>query len=144
MWAYIYHFHTEDADSGYLTQDCGVEVEFDQSSRSSHHDENHIEEELGYVGMIQEIIQVYFSSFQCVVFKCKWRDAFDWNNVKVDHDSGIICINFKKKLIETNEPYVFPKCFNQVFFTQMCYIRIGGSHWDMIQDLNIFLRTIML
>ena len=61
-------------------------------------------------------MQVDFSSFECVIFKCKWWDAFDWNNVKVDHDSGLICINSKKILTKTKEPYVFPKHCNQVFF----------------------------
>ena len=50
---------------------------------------------LSYVGKKQEIMQVDFSSFQCVIFKCKWC-TFDWNNVKVDHDSGIIGISSKK------------------------------------------------
>ena len=63
MWAYKHHFCTKDANDGYLTQDCGLEVEFDQSSCFSHHDENLIEGELGYAGKIQEIMQVDFSSF---------------------------------------------------------------------------------
>ena len=93
MWAYIHHFCTEDANDGHMTQDCGVEVEFDQSSHSSHCDENLVEGKLGYVGKIQEIMQVDFLSF-----KCKWWDTFDINNVKVDHDSGLICITSKKNV----------------------------------------------
>ena len=68
MWAYGHHFHTKDVDDGHVTQDYGVEVEFDQSSRVSHHDRNLIGGILGYVEKIQEIIQVEFSSFQCVIF----------------------------------------------------------------------------
>ena len=30
MWEYGHHFHTKDVDDGHLTQDYGVEVEFDQ------------------------------------------------------------------------------------------------------------------
>ena len=93
-----------------------MDIKFDQSSCSSHRDENLIEGKLGYVGKIQEIMQVDFSSFQCVIFKCKWWDTFDQNNVKVDHDSGLLCINSNKLLIETKEPYVFPKHYKQVFF----------------------------
>lgn len=58
------------------------------SSCSSHRDENLIEGKLGYIGKIQEIMQVDFSYFQCVILKCKWWDSFDRNNVKVDHNSG--------------------------------------------------------
>ena len=103
------YFHTEDVDDGHMTQDCGVEVEFDQSSHSSHHDENLIEGNLGYVGKMQEIVQVDLSSFQCVIFKRKWWDTFVRNNVKVDHDSGLMYINSKKMLAKTKDPYVISK-----------------------------------
>ena len=71
MWAYIYNFYTDDVDDGHMKHDCGAKVEFDQSSHSSHHDENLIEEKLGYVGKIQEIMLVDLSYSQCVIFKCK-------------------------------------------------------------------------
>ena len=96
MWAYILHFRTKNADDGHMTQDCGVEVKFDQSSHSSHRDENLIERKLGYARKIQEIMQVDFSSFQCVIFKCKCWDTFDGNIVKIYYDSGLIWINSKK------------------------------------------------
>ena len=79
-----------------MTQDCGVEVEFDQSSLSSHRDQNLVRGTLGYVGKIQEIIQVDVSSFQCVIFRCKCWDTFDQNNLKEDCDSRLICINSRK------------------------------------------------
>ena len=40
MWAYGHNFHIEDVNYGHMTQDYGVEAEFDQSSRSRHHDQN--------------------------------------------------------------------------------------------------------
>ena len=82
MWAYGHNFRTENADVENITQDYGVEVKFDQSSRSSHRDQNLIRGMLVYIGKIQEIIEVDFSSFQCVIFRCKWWDTFDRNNVK--------------------------------------------------------------
>jgi hypothetical protein len=60
MWEYEHHFRVDD---GHTTQDCGVEVEFDQSSHVSHHDQNLIQGKLGYIGKIQEIIHVDFSYF---------------------------------------------------------------------------------
>jgi hypothetical protein len=71
MWAYGHHFRIEDVDNGRMTQDYGVEVEFGQYSHASHCDQNLIRGTLGYVGKIQETIQVDFSSFQCVTFRCK-------------------------------------------------------------------------
>lgn len=99
-----------------MTQDCGVEAEFKQSTCFSHHDENLVEGKLGYAGKIQEIMQVDLSSYQCVIFKCRLWDTSHQNNVGVGHDSGIICINSKTMLVETKEPYVFPKHYNQGSF----------------------------
>jgi hypothetical protein len=83
MWAYEHNFFTEYVDEGHVTQYCGVEFQFDQSSCASHsHDENMIEGKLGYIGKIQEIMQMYFSSFQCVTFCCKWCDTFGQRNIK--------------------------------------------------------------
>lgn len=56
MWAYGHHFHTEDAYDGCMPKDYGVEVDFDQSSRVSHHDQNLIQGTLGYIRKIQGII----------------------------------------------------------------------------------------
>jgi hypothetical protein len=63
MWEYGHDFHIEYVDDGHMTQDPGMEVEFDQSSCVGHHDQNLIQGKLGYIGKIQEIIQVHFSSF---------------------------------------------------------------------------------
>ena len=52
MSAYGQHFHIENSDDGHMTQDYGVEVEFDQCSRASHHDQNLVRGTLGYVGKI--------------------------------------------------------------------------------------------
>ena len=116
MWAYGHHFHTKNADDRHMTQDCGLEVEFDKYIQSSHRNQNLVRGMSGYVGKIQEIIEVDFSSFQCVIFRCKWWYTFDRNNVKEDRDSRLICINSRKMWDEAKEPYVFPKHRNQVLF----------------------------
>ena len=56
MWACRHHFRTKDVDDGHMTQDFGVEVKFDQSIHSSHHDENLMEGKLGYIRKIQGIM----------------------------------------------------------------------------------------
>ena len=71
---------------------------------------------LGYVRKVQEIIEVDYSSFECVIFRCKWWDTFDQNNVKEYRDTRMICINSRKMWDKAKEPYVFPKHYNQVFF----------------------------
>ena len=57
-----------------------------------------------------------FSSFQYVIFRCKWWDSFDQNNVREYQNSRLICINSRKMWDEAKEPYVFPKHYNQLFF----------------------------
>ena len=57
-----------------------------------------------------------FSSFPHVIFRCKWWNTFYRNNVKEDHDSGLLCIHFRKMWHEAREPYVFPKHWSRVFF----------------------------
>ena len=99
-----------------MTQDCGVEVEFDQSIQAIHRDQNLVWGKLGYIIKIQEIIEVDFSSFQCVIFRCKLWDTYDQNNVKEDRDSRLIFIKSRKMWDEAKEPDVFPKHCNQVFF----------------------------
>lgn len=112
FWAYRHHFHTEDVDDGCMTQDCGVEVKFDQSSCASHENKNINQGALGYVGKIQDIVQVEFSLFQFVIFRCRLWDTFDQNNVKEEHDSTLIYINSRKMWHEVMEAYVLPKHCN--------------------------------
>lgn len=112
VWAYGHPFPTKDVDDGCMAQEYGVEVEFNQSSHASHCDKNLVQRTLGYVRNIQEIIQVDLPLFQCVPFRCKWWDTFDHNNVKEDHDSGLISINARNIWHEAREPYVFPKQYN--------------------------------
>jgi hypothetical protein len=107
MWAYGNQFCNEYVDEGHITQDCGVEVELDQTSCVSHRNENPIDGKLGYIGKIQEIMQVDLSSFQCVVFCHKWWDTFDQRNVKEDCDGGLICI--KCFFFTKTEIYIYIK-----------------------------------
>ena len=52
MWAYGNHFGIENVDDGHMTQNCEVEVEFDQSRRASHHDQNLVRGMLAYIEKI--------------------------------------------------------------------------------------------
>ena len=99
---------------------------------------------LGYVRKIQNIIQAEFSSFQCVIFRFKWWETFDKNNVKEDHDSRLICINSRNMFDESKDPYVFPKQCNQVLF----YPNVLDRDWWFIlrhdPRSNMFLKTTVL
>lgn len=85
MWAYNQHFRIKKKDSNRMTFDYGVMLDFDQASRASTKDTNLIEGKIQYVGKIQEILQLDFRSFKCVLFKCKWFEGFV-NRRKMLHD----------------------------------------------------------
>jgi hypothetical protein len=53
---HMYITHTKDVDDVFSRLNYRVEVEFDQSSHASHHDQNLIEGEFGYARKIQEIM----------------------------------------------------------------------------------------
>ena len=128
MWDYRHHFHIKDVNDGCVTQDCGVEFKFNQSSHASHHDWNLIGGRMGYVRKIQEIIQVDFSAFQCVYYRCRWWDTFDRYNVKEDCDSGLICINSRICGMEVRSLMFSQNNATKFSFTQMCWIEIDGSY----------------
>lgn len=115
MWAYGHHYRVERVDAKRRSFDCGVMVDFKQSSRASSKDKNVIEGNLQYVGKIQEIIELDYRSFKCSIFKCKWYEAF---NMTQRHDihSGLFSIDSSKYLPLDKEPYVLPIHCEQVFF----------------------------
>ena len=61
MWDYGHRFCTKGFEGGCITHDYGVEVGFDQYSRTRHCDRILIIGMLGYVGKIHDIIQVELS-----------------------------------------------------------------------------------
>ena len=77
MWAYGRHYRVESIDVKRRSFDCGIMVDFKQSSQASSKDKNIIEGNLQYVGKIQEIIELDCNSFKCCIFKCRWYEAFD-------------------------------------------------------------------
>ena len=90
--------------------------------------QNLMQRTLGYVGKIQEIIQVDFSSFQCVIFRWKWRDTFDRDNVKEYRDSGLISVNSRKMWHEARESYVVQNIATRCFF----YLYVLDKDWWFI------------
>jgi len=110
MWAYGQHFRIEKKDKNRMIFDYGVMVDFDQASHASTKDTNLIEGKIQYVGQIQEILQLNFRSFKCVVFKCKWFEGHV-NRRIILHDipSGYYAINSTQYLPQDKDPYVLPQ-----------------------------------
>lgn len=79
MWEYGRHYCVEHVDEKRQSFDCGIMVDFKQSSQSISKATNIIEGNLQYVGKIQEIIELDYHSFKCCIFKCRWYEAFERN-----------------------------------------------------------------
>ena len=123
MWEYGHHYHVERVCVKKRSFDCGVMVDFKQSSRSSSKDKNIVEGNLQYVGKIKEIIELDYRSFKCCIFKCKWYEAFERTR-RHDAHCGLFSIDSSKYLLEDKEPYVLPIHCEQVFFSQNNNINI--------------------
>jgi hypothetical protein len=93
-------------------------VAFDQTSHASSRDTNPIEGQLDYVGTIQEIIELDYRSFKCVIFKCKWFDIFDRRrSVRHDLDSELYSIDIHREMSTSQaKPFVLLEHYEQVFF----------------------------
>lgn len=70
MWVYDKYFRIEEKVESRVIFYCEVQVDFGQASHVSRRDSNLIQGTLSYVEKIQEMIQLYYRSFQCVIFKC--------------------------------------------------------------------------
>jgi hypothetical protein len=107
MWAYGRYYRVESIDVKRQPFDCGIMVDFKQSSLANSKDKNIIEGNLHYVGKIQEIIELDYCSFKCCIFKCRWYEAFDRTR-RHDTHSGLFSTNSSRFLPEDKEPYVLP------------------------------------
>jgi hypothetical protein len=69
-----------------------------------------IEYEVVYYGKLEEVIELQYHNEQIIVFLFKWYwyDTTDkW--IKVDSHHGLVKINSKAKLCNTNNVFVFAK-----------------------------------
>lgn len=87
MWAYGKHFIIEKNDERRMIFDYGVMAYFDQESHASLRDTNLIQGKIKHVGKIQEIIQLVYRSFQCMIFKCKPLNILDRRTILHDRPS---------------------------------------------------------
>ena len=68
-----YRFHTMKQDSQGKNQNYGVTLSATTDSFASARDQNPIDGEVVYYGVIQDIIEIdYWGCFRVVLFKCDW------------------------------------------------------------------------
>ncbi|XP_049387467.1 uncharacterized protein LOC125851762 [Solanum stenotomum] len=106
-----YRFHTMKRDSQGKTQNYEVTLSATTDSFASARDQNPIDGEVVYYGVIQDIIEIdYWGCFSVVLFKC------DWFRNEVD-EYGLTRVYFNK-LCSTEDPFVLASQVHQVFYVE--------------------------
>ena len=94
------------------TCDSGITIVFQVTNISSRNDLHPRESKNWYYGILDDILECYFSSFKLVLFVVKWYrlrlNPKDADRTIIEHDNGFTMVN--TRLFEPNgdEPYVLP------------------------------------
>ncbi|KAK5825816.1 hypothetical protein PVK06_020684 [Gossypium arboreum] len=117
-----FRFHTKYRERLRRTQNCGVVVNSLITSYASARDNNPVEGNVEYYGLITDIIELdYYGKWKVVLFRCYWADANTARGIKNDQ-FGFTMVNFSR-LIHIgehliDEPYVFSSQVKQVFYSK--------------------------
>ena len=123
MWSYGYHFCTEgDGGSNYVSFDSGVAAIITQECRSSKADQNPVEADLLYVGIISDILRVDYGHVKLNVLKCSWIKPHleGERTIKQDVD-GFWMVKYAPRQPAGVEPYIMPSNPRQVFFVCLVF-----------------------
>ncbi|KAH1033435.1 hypothetical protein J1N35_045609 [Gossypium stocksii] len=122
-WMYsIERFHTKYRERLRRTQNCEIVVNSSITSYTSARDNNPVEGNMEYYGLLTDIIELdYYRKWKVVLFRCDWADINTARGIKKDQ-FGFTMVNFSR-LIHTgeqlvDEPYVFSSQVKQVFYSK--------------------------
>ena len=116
MKAYGNHFRVEDQQSRMLkTYDSGVASVFHMPSVGSE------EVTLNYVGVLKDILKLNYGPLRTpvILFRCEWMKQYDnrGNPTYVRDEAGFMVVNFRHKVPQMLEPFIFPSQVTQVFWS---------------------------
>lgn len=110
-WVNGYRFHTKAQDTPCKTQNSGVTLSATTDSFASARDQNPINGEVIYYGVIHDVIEIdYYGCFSVVLFGC------DWFYNEVD-EYGLTHI-YLNRLCSTDDPFVLASQVHQVFYVE--------------------------
>lgn len=120
MWAYGNHYRVVETGvvDYHVTFDSGVAQIFAEESTGRGVDGNPVMNQLQYVGVVREILQLQYGAVTPVVFICEWvRASLTGRNRTMKKDEyGFLLVDFDRMLPPGDEPFTFPWQVEQVFF----------------------------
>jgi len=118
IWAFGSHFRVASYEKRLEMQDSGVAANFTRPWRANARDQHVVEENVEYIGELEEIVELDYRHTCVVVFVCRWVKAnYCGPNVNVKRDKwGFTLANFQSCQQFGKESFVFPKHCEQVFF----------------------------
>ncbi|KAG0614412.1 hypothetical protein M758_6G174600 [Ceratodon purpureus] len=118
MWAYGYHFRAEEEDgASFVSFDGGVAAIITQTCVSSRADQNPVDAELLYVGIIKDILEVDYGHIKRNVLKCSWIKPHLRGEPTIRRDAdGFWSVKYASRQAAGVEPYLQPLHARQVYF----------------------------
>ncbi|XP_058202686.1 uncharacterized protein LOC131317134 [Rhododendron vialii] len=109
-----YRFHTKDRDNSRVTQNSGVSLVARAMQVTNNKDKNPVFGELNFYGVITEIWQLDYHTFNIPVFKCDWVD----NNkgIKVD-ELGFTLVELGR-IGHKSDCFILASQAKQVFYVE--------------------------
>jgi hypothetical protein len=137
------YFRVERVHNGKQARDYGVSISFDQTSCAISWAANLIQEQLGYVNTIQDVIELDYRSFQCVFFKYKWFNIFDrMTSIRYGLNSDLYSIDMHREISSSHtKSFVPPKHYEYIFFYSNVF---GGFLFHLYLVGKGFLKMILL
>ncbi|KAK5803102.1 hypothetical protein PVK06_030743 [Gossypium arboreum] len=117
-----YRFQTKYRERMRRTQNCGIVIKSSITSYASARDNNPVEGNVEYYGLLTDIIELdYYGRWKVVLFRCDWADVNTTRGIKKDQ-FGFTMVNLSH-LIHTgqqlmDETYVFSSQVKQVFYSK--------------------------
>ena len=106
------HFNIKSLDDRRINQNRGISIMVGTMQFSSAKNKNSIYGDMAYYGVIKEIWEFDYRSFQILVFKCDWIESN--NRIKVDK-LGFTCVNLSK-VGHKDDHFILTSQANQVFY----------------------------
>ena len=118
MSGYGYHYRVRSAEEQMKTMDSGIAATFLRECRSGPRDRNPVVAPIEYVGYLEEIIELDYTTFRPVVLIGTWVKAnYRGAHATVKKDSlGFTIANFAQIIPFGRDSFALPSQVEQVFF----------------------------